>query len=51
MPSAWLYLAVVLGLFSHQVIGWSMKPSMFSDLAIGAKLMTSVPLSVLSPRR
>ncbi|POR64859.1 hypothetical protein BKM30_07490 [Pseudomonas syringae pv. syringae] len=32
LPSAWLYLAVVLDLFSRQVIGWS----------IDAKLMTSV---------
>ena len=30
----WLYFAVVLDLFSRQVIGWSMKPQMTSDLAI-----------------
>lgn len=35
----WLYLAVVLDLFSRQVIGWSMKPRMSSDLAIDALLM------------
>lgn len=35
----WLYLAVVLDLFSRQVIGWSMKPRMCSDLAIDAMLM------------
>ncbi len=35
----WLYLAVVLDLFSRQVIGWSMKPRMCSDLAIDALLM------------
>jgi len=35
----WLYLAVVLDLFSRQVIGWSMKPRMYSDLAIDALLM------------
>ena len=35
----WLYLAVVLDLFSHQVIGWSMKPRVCSDLAIDAMLM------------
>ncbi|RMR78644.1 Transposase, IS3 family [Pseudomonas coronafaciens pv. striafaciens] len=51
MPSAWLYLAVVLDLFSSQVIFWSMKPRMCSDLAIDAKLMTSLRLSVLSLRR
>ena len=32
----WLYLAVVLNLFSRQVIGWSMRPQMISDLAIDA---------------
>ncbi|MFJ2969224.1 IS3 family transposase [Pseudomonas fulva] len=35
----WLYLAVVLDLFSRQVIGWQMKPRMCSDLAIDAMLM------------
>ncbi len=35
----WLYLAVVLNLFSRQVIGWSMRPQMISDLAIDALLM------------
>ena len=35
----WLYLAVVLDLFSRQVSGWSMKPQMTSDLAIDALLM------------
>jgi putative transposase len=32
-------LAVVLDLFSRQVIGWSMKQQMTSDLAIDALLM------------
>lgn len=35
----WLYLAVVIDLFSRQVIGWSMKPQMTTDLAIDALLM------------
>ena len=35
----WLYLAVVLDLFSRQVIGWSMQPRMESKLAIKALLM------------
>lgn len=35
----WLYLVLVLDLFSRQVIGWSMKPQMTSDLAIDALLM------------
>ncbi|MFJ7145606.1 IS3 family transposase [Pseudomonas protegens] len=35
----WLYLAVVLDLFSRQVVGWSMKAQMTRDLAIDALLM------------
>lgn len=35
----WLYLAVILDLFSRQVIGWSMQPRMESELAINALLM------------
>lgn len=35
----WLYLAVVLDLFSRQVIGGSMQPRMESELAINALLM------------
>lgn len=35
----WLYLAVVLDLFSRKVIGWSMQPTMTSDLVIKALLM------------
>lgn len=34
----WLYLAVVLDLFSRQVIGWSMKPRMTEDLVLDALL-------------
>ena len=35
----WLYLAVVLDLFSRQVIGWSMQSRMDRELAINALLM------------
>ena len=35
----WLYLAVVLDLFSRQVVGWSMQPRMDRDLAIAALVM------------
>jgi putative transposase len=35
----WLYLAVVLDLFSRQIIGWSMKLQITSDFAIDALLM------------
>jgi len=34
----WLYLAVVLDLFSRQVVGWSMSSRMSKDLAIQALL-------------
>jgi Transposase and inactivated derivatives len=39
MYEGWLYLAVVLDVFSRQVVGWSMKSQMTSDLAIDALLM------------
>ncbi len=35
----WLYLAVILDLFSRKVIGWSMKPRMKSELACNALRM------------
>ncbi len=35
----WLYLAVVLDLFSRQVVGWSMQSRMETDLALNALLM------------
>lgn len=35
----WLYLAVVIDLFSRQVIGWSMQPQMHVDLVLDALTM------------
>ena len=35
----WLYLAIVLNLFSRQVIGWSMSSRIDSELALNALLM------------
>lgn len=35
----WLYLAVVLDLFSRLVVGWSMKATLAKELAIDALLM------------
>jgi len=35
----WLYLAVVLDLFSRKVVGWSMKSRMTKELALDALLM------------
>jgi transposase InsO family protein len=30
----WLYLAVVIDLFSRKVVGWSMKPTLDRELAL-----------------
>ena len=35
----WLYLAVVLDLYSRKVVGWSMKPTLARELALDALLM------------
>ena len=35
----WLYLAVVLDLFSRQIVGWSMQPRMKKELVIDALRM------------
>jgi putative transposase len=35
----WLFLAVVLDLFSRRVVGWSMKPEMTSQLVMDALVM------------
>lgn len=35
----WLYLAVVIDLFSRHVIGWSMQPQMHVDLVLNALTM------------
>jgi transposase InsO family protein len=35
----WLYLAVVLDLFSRRIVGWSMQPTLAKDLVIAALQM------------
>lgn len=35
----WLYLAVVLDLYSRKVVGWSMKPTLARDIVVDALLM------------
>ena len=35
----WLYLAIVLDLFSRQIVGWSMRDTMHSDGVLAALLM------------
>jgi putative transposase len=35
----WLYLAVVVDLYSRQVVGWSMQSRMHSDLVLKALMM------------
>jgi putative transposase len=36
----WLYLAVVIDLYSHRIVGWSTKPTMARELVLDAILMT-----------
>ena len=35
----WLFLAVVLDLFSRRVVGWSMRATMTAELVVDALLM------------
>lgn len=35
----WLFLAVVIDLFSRLVVGWSMKPMMTTELVLDALIM------------
>lgn len=35
----WLYLAVVIDLYSRKVVGWSMKPTLARELALDALMM------------
>jgi putative transposase len=35
----WLYVAVVIDLYSRRVVGWSMRPSMTADLVAEALMM------------
>lgn len=35
----WLYLAVVMDLFSRKIIGWSMKPTLAKEIVLDALLM------------
>ncbi|MCP5135372.1 MAG: IS3 family transposase [Gammaproteobacteria bacterium] len=35
----WLYLAVVIDLYSRKVVGWSMKPTLAKELVVDALLM------------
>lgn len=37
----WLYLSVVIDLFSRRVVGWSAQPRMTTDLALQALLVAS----------
>ena len=35
----WLYLAVVIDLYSRNIVGWSMKPTLAKEIVIDALLM------------
>ena len=39
LAQGWLYLAVVIDLYSRTVVGWSMKPTMKTDIVLDALLM------------
>ena len=38
----WLYLAVVVDLYSRKVVGWSMKPTLARELVLDALMMAVV---------
>jgi putative transposase len=35
----WLYVAVVLDLFSRKIVGWAARPTLYSELVLEAVLM------------
>ena len=37
--TGWLYLAIVLDLYSHKVVGWAMAPNMPAELVCAALQM------------
>ena len=37
--AGWLYLAVVMDLFSRKIVGWSAGPTIHRDLVLDAVLM------------
>jgi putative transposase len=45
----WLYLAVVIDLYSRKVIGWSMQPTLARDLVLNALLMALVRRAPKAP--
>ena len=44
----WLYLAVVIDLYSRKVVGWSMKPRMATELRCCDNRLNSPSLSVMT---
>jgi putative transposase len=38
-PEGWLYVAVVIDLFSRRVVGWSMRDTMTTQLVTDALMM------------
>ena len=45
----WLYLGVVIDLYSRKVVGWSMKPTLAKELAVDALLMAVWRRKPISP--
>ncbi|MEA3103970.1 MAG: hypothetical protein QOF74_8210, partial [Caballeronia mineralivorans] len=39
LAEGWVYLAVIIDLFSRQVVGWSMQPHMKAELVTDALRM------------
>ena len=47
----WLYLAVVIDLFSRRVVGWSMQSRITTDLALQALLPLTVYRQTVAGQR
>ena len=47
----WLYLAVVLDLFSRKIVGWSAGPTIHRELVLNAVLIVAAPMAFVAPRR
>jgi putative transposase len=43
--AGFLYLAVVLDVFSRSIVGWAMDSSLATDLVVGALEMAIVPVN------
>lgn len=44
----WLYLAVVVDLYSRRVVGWSMKSTLAREIVLDALMMAVTPAAMIS---